>query len=69
MYKILIAIVLLVVAIGLLCVGVVFRKDHSFRSQHIHANRRMQKDGITCITTQDHVARRTKKHKIDIKKI
>ena len=67
MYQIFIVIVLLLLAVGLLCVGVIFRKDHSFRSQHIRDNRRMQKDGITCATSQDREARRTKKYKKDIK--
>lgn len=69
MYEILIAIVLVIVAMGLLCVGVILRKDHSFRSQHIHSNPRMKRDGITCATSQDREARRTKSNKINIKQL
>ena len=66
MKEILIAIIFLLVAMALLSVGVIFRKDHSFRSQHIHANERMKKDGIHCSTAQDREMRRAKKHKIDV---
>ena len=56
--KIVIAIGAVLIAMGLLSIGVIFRKDHSFRSQHIGENKRMQKDGIKCATTQDREARR-----------
>ena len=54
------------VAIGmaLLCVGVIFRKDHSFRSQHIHQNERMRKDKIHCALSEDKIARKERKLKI-----
>ena len=55
------------VAVLLLSVGVIFRKDHSFRSQHIHENERMRKDDIHCATAEDRAMRRTNKRKIDIK--
>ena len=64
--KIIIVIGLIGVAMLLLSVGVILRKDHSFRSQHIHANERMKKDGIHCSTAQDREMRRAKKHKIDV---
>jgi hypothetical protein len=66
MKAILTAIVFLLAAMLLLSVGVIFRKDHSFRSQHIHQNQRMKKDGIHCSTAQDREMRRAKKHKIDV---
>ena len=54
------------VAIGmaLLCVGVIFRKDHSFRSQHIHQNERMRKDKIHCALSEDKISRKERKLKI-----
>jgi hypothetical protein len=64
--KILLVIGVIGIAMLLLCVGVIFRKDHSFRSQHIHANRRMKEDGIHCSTAQDREMRRTNPSKIDI---
>ena len=46
-------IIFVALAILLLCVGVIFRKDHSFRSQHIHENERMKADNIHCAAAQD----------------
>ena len=57
----LIVIGLIAVAMLLLSVGVIFRKDHRFRSQHIHENERMRKDGIHCALAEDKLARRKKK--------
>ena len=53
-------IAILAVGVGmiLLCVGVIFRKDHSFRSQHIGENERMRKNGIRCATSQDREERK-----------
>ncbi len=64
MKEILIAIIFMLVAMALLSVGVIFRKDHSFRSQHIHQNKRMKEDGIHCSTAQDKEMRRERKNKI-----
>ncbi len=64
MKEILIAIIFMLVAMALLSVGVIFRKDHSFRSQHIHQNKRMKQDGIHCSTAQDKEMRRERKNKI-----
>ena len=47
-------------AILLLSVGVIFRKDHRFRSEHIGENERMRKDGIHCATSQDREERKKK---------
>ena len=62
-------IVFLLVAVGLLSIGVILRKDHSFRSQHIHQNERMKQDKIHCATSLDKEAERKAKRKIDIKKL
>ncbi|MBQ2540975.1 MAG: hypothetical protein II551_04950 [Paludibacteraceae bacterium] len=56
-------------AMLLLSVGVIFRKDHRFRSEHIAGNRRMKQDGIRCATSQDREARQTDKKKINIKNL
>ena len=64
MKEILIAIIFMLVAMALLSVGVIFRKDHTFRSQHIHQNKRMKEDGIHCSTAQDKEMRRERKNKI-----
>lgn len=62
--KILLVIGVVGAAVLLLCVGVIFRKDHSFRSQHIHENERMRKEGIKCATAMDREER-----KKDLKKL
>jgi len=62
--KIGIAIGLVAGAMLALCVGVIFRKDHTFRSQHIGENERMKQDGIHCATSQDREARRKQKLKV-----
>ena len=67
--QILIVIGLILAAMGLLCVGVIFRKDHTFRSQHIRENARMKQDKIHCSTAQDREERMKYKKKIDIKNL
>ena len=69
MRQLLIVIGLVALAIVLLGVGIILRKDHSFRSQHIAQNKRMQRDGIHCATSQDREARRANKRKIDVNKL
>ena len=66
MRGILLAIGALLAAAFLLCVGVIFRKDHSFRSQHVHENERMKKDKIHCATVQDKELRRKNNNKLKI---
>ncbi len=63
--SILITIVAVAVGMALLCVGVIFRKDHSFRSQHIHQNERMRKDKIHCALSEDKLSRKERKLKIE----
>ena len=60
---------LLLAAMLLLSVGVILRKDHTFRSQHIHQNERMKQDKIHCATSLDKEAARKAERKIDIKKL
>lgn len=66
MRSLLVVIGLVGAAILLLSVGVIFRKDHSFRSQHIHQNQRMKEDGIHCSTAQDKEMRRKAEKKMRI---
>lgn len=61
MKELLIVLGLIGAAVLLLSVGVILRKDHSFRSQHIHQNKRMKQDGIHCAISEDALER--KKHK------
>lgn len=67
--EILIAIGVLAVSMLLLSVGVIFRKDHSFRSQHIHQNARMKQDKIHCAKSMDKEIARKNERKIDINKL
>ena len=69
MQAIAIAIGVLLTAMVLLSVGVIFRKDHSFRSQHIHENKRMRQDGIHCATAEDKLARRKQSRKLRVKEL
>ena len=69
MKSILLAIVFLMVAMMLLCVGVIFRKDHSFRSQHIHQNARLKKENIHCAKTLDKEAERKSAQKLNISEL
>ena len=67
--KIMMIIGLVGAAILLLSVGVIFRKDHTFRSQHIHQNARMKQDQIHCAKTLDKEEQRKSERKIDINKL
>lgn len=69
MKEILIAIGMVAIAVVLLAVGVILRRDHQFRSEHIAQNRRMRRDGIHCATSQDREARHRSEKKINLKKI
>ena len=65
MMQILITIGIVAAAMLLLGVGVIFRKDHSFRSQHLHQNERMKADNIHCVLSEDKMARKRAKMEID----
>ena len=65
MNEILLAILAIGIAILLLSLGVILRKDHKFRSEHISQNQRMRQDGIHCATSQDREARKTEKLNIE----
>ncbi|MBQ7632188.1 MAG: hypothetical protein IJS82_05475 [Paludibacteraceae bacterium] len=66
MHQIVIVIGFVGVAVLLLSVGVILRKDHTFRSQHMHENERMREDDIRCATSQDREMRRGNPHKIEV---
>ena len=53
----------LIIAIGMLflCVKLIFRKDGSFSSQHIHDSQAMKDRGIHCVIDQDREMRQRKK--------
>jgi hypothetical protein len=68
MKEIIIVVSILAVAILLLCVRIIIKKD-KFSSQHISENKRMRQDGINCATSQDREARRNKVNKIDVRQM
>ena len=67
MEEILIVIGVLAVAMLLLSVRVLIKKNGRFSSQHISENKRMKQDGIHCATSQDREARRRNKNRIKTK--
>lgn len=66
MKELLIVLGLIGAAVLLLSVGVIFRKDHTFRSQHIHQNERLRRDKIHCAKTMDKEAERKAAQRIDV---
>ena len=59
----------LIIAIGMLffCVKLVFRKNGSFSSQHIHDSQAMKDRGIHCVMDQDREMRRKRKFAVSEK--
>lgn len=48
---------IIAISIAFLCVKLIFRRNGSFSSQHIHDNEGMKKRGIHCVLDQDREAR------------
>ena len=65
MKEMVLVIAALVLAMVLLCVRIILKKDGKFSSQHISENKRMREDGIHCATSQDREARKKQKLKIN----
>ena len=53
------SLLIIAIAVALLCVKMIFRKNGTFSSQHIHDNPSLRKQGIHCVIDQDKEARRT----------
>ncbi len=59
MIKTLLLVVLIIaIAMFLLCIKLVIKKDGKFSSMHIHDSKAMQDRGIHCVIDQDKEARR-----------
>ena len=69
MKELVLVIAALVLAMVLLCVRIILKKDGKFSSQHISENKRMREDGIHCATSQDREARRKNENKIDVNQL
>ena len=52
-----------------LCVKLIFRKNGSFSSQHIHDSKAMREKGIHCVMDQDREMRRKSKFAVSEKAI
>ena len=51
--KIVIVTLIIAIALAFLCVKVIFRRNGSFPSQHIHDSEAMRQRGIHCVLDQD----------------
>ena len=60
MGNVIIAVILVALAMILLCVKVLLRKDGHFSSQHIHDNQALKEKGIHCVLEQDREMREQK---------
>ena len=67
--KILIVSGLLLLAVVLMSVRVILKKNGRFRSMHISDSRAMRERGIGCVQSQDREARRPKGTKINVKNL
>ncbi len=68
-YAILVAVGAVLIAVLLLSVGVIFRKDKQFRSQHISENKRMRENGIHCVVSQDREAKKVERGKLKVENL
>ena len=66
---IMLAIGFVLAAVLLLSVGVIFRKDKQFRSQHISENKRMRENGIHCAVSQDREAKKAESGKLKVESL
>lgn len=53
-----ISVLIIAIAITLLSVKLIFKKDGSFSSQHIHDSEALREKGIHCVMDQDKAARK-----------
>jgi hypothetical protein len=67
--KIIVVVIALLLAMLLLCIRIILKKDGKFSSQHISENQRMRQDGIHCVTSQDRAARKDKQTRIDVRQL
>ena len=54
----LLGVLIIAICMCLLCVKVIFKKNGTFSSQHIHDSKAMKDKGIHCVLDQDREARR-----------
>ncbi len=66
---ILVTIVLLLLAVALMCVRIIVKKNGRFSSIHIGQSKAMREQGIDCVNAQDREAQRTNINRIDVKQL
>lgn len=69
MREVLYVIGLVAVAVVLLSVRVILKKNGRFSSKHISQSQAMRQRGIHCVNTQDYEARHPKHPKIDVSQL
>ena len=55
--SLLLTVLIIAIAMALLCVKVLLKKNGRFSSQHVHDNPGLRKQGIHCVMDQDREAR------------
>ena len=60
METLLLSVLIIAIAVALLSVKVLFKKNGRFESQHIHDSKAMRDRGIHCVLDQDREARSRK---------
>ncbi len=51
-------------ALIFMAVGVLLRKDHSFRMQHVGQNKKLRENGIHCVQSMDAIDRKADPHRV-----
>lgn len=55
---------IIAVSMFFLCIGVIFGRRHSFRSQHIGQSKAMHDRGINCAQSMDAIMRKENPHRV-----
>ena len=56
---------IIAISMAFLCVKVIFKKNGSFASQHIHDSQAMRDRGIHCVVDQDREMRRKSEYAVN----
>ncbi|MCI7310076.1 MAG: hypothetical protein MR536_04420 [Prevotella sp.] len=64
---IVLSLLIIAIAIALLCVKLILKKNGKFSSQHIHDNPGLRKQGIHCVLDQDQEMRTKSKNAVSEK--
>jgi len=56
---------IIAISMAFLCVKVIFKKNGSFASQHIHDSQAMRDRGIHCVIDQDREMRRKSEYAVN----